>query len=97
VFAGIFVSWFDIMGLFNMESGWFWGHIVGRSLLSAVPGGWLTLPTSTTCRTRNNLGSLLDVGRSYAVFLKPEMWIGAVAGVAMLVGAIRLRRWRDDN
>jgi len=97
VFAGIFVSWFDIMGLFNMESGWFWGHIVGRSLLSAVPGGWLTLLDVDHVQNPEQLGSLLDVGRSYAVFLKPEMWIGAVAGVAMLVGAIRLRRWRDDN
>jgi len=97
VFAGIFVSWFDVMDLFNLESGWFWGHIVGRSLLSAVPGGWLTLLDVDHVQNPEQLGSLLDVGRSYAVFLKPDMWIGAVAGVAMLVGAIRLRRWRDDN
>ena len=27
----------------------------------------------------------------------PELWIGAVAGVVMILGAIRLRRWRDEG
>ena len=40
VFSGIFISWFDIMNLFDLESGWFWKNIVARGLLSAVPGTW---------------------------------------------------------
>src|SRR5205814_6703858 len=40
LFAGIFVSWFDFMQLFNLESSWFWKNIVARVLLSAAPGSW---------------------------------------------------------
>jgi ABC-2 type transport system permease protein len=33
----------------------------------------------------------------YSVFATPQLWIGVVAGIAMIVGAIRLRRWRDEG
>ena len=29
--------------------------------------------------------------------LQPEMWIGAAAGIAMLLLATRLRRWREEG
>ncbi|HEU4991758.1 MAG TPA: hypothetical protein VFT52_04620, partial [Luteimonas sp.] len=41
VFAGIFVTWFDLMHLFDLEAGWFWKNIVGRALGSLVPGSWM--------------------------------------------------------
>src|SRR3546814_16458312 len=41
VFAGIFVTWFDLMQLFDLEAGWFWKNVVSRSLLSVVPGTWI--------------------------------------------------------
>ena len=34
---------------------------------------------------------------AYSVLTTPQLWIGAAAGIAMLVAAVRLRRWRDDN
>ena len=37
------------------------------------------------------------IGKSWAVFASVELWIGALAGAAMIYAAIRLRRWRDDN
>src|SRR3546814_3300377 len=38
LFTGIFVSWFDLMEMFNLDSSWFWSNIVGRLLLGTVPG-----------------------------------------------------------
>ena len=95
VFAGIFVSWFDLMRLFDLPSGWFWSHIVGRSLLSTVPGSWLTIADGL--HEADSVTSALLLKTSYATLLTPQLWIGAAAGAVMIFAAIRLRRWRDEG
>jgi ABC-2 type transport system permease protein len=40
---------------------------------------------------------LMSVSTAYAAFGRPEIWIGAAAGIVMILGAIRLRRWRDEG
>jgi len=97
VFAAIFVGWFDIMNLFNLDTMWFLKHITGRSLLSVFPGFWLTASDSLQINGPDAVGDILSLSHTYSVLKSPQLWIGAVAGIAMLVGAIRLRRWRDDN
>ena len=44
-----------------------------------------------------DLANAIQIGKSWAVFGSAEIWIGALAGAAMIYAAIRLRRWRDDN
>ena len=97
VFAGIFVAWFDVMNLFNLDTAWFWQHIVARSLTSVFPFLWLTATHMNHFNGPEEIGSLLSLRNTYAVFATPQLWIGAFAGIAMIFGAIKLRRWRDDN
>mgnify|MGYP000258125802 CR=1 FL=1 len=105
VFAGIFISWFDIMNVFNLESGWFWKNIVARGLLSAVPGTWFDvahidnahITSSEAARQIESVHQLLSLQTTYSVLLTPQLWIGAAVGAAMIYAAMRLRRWRDDN
>lgn len=100
VFSGIVVSWFGLMNLFQLDSGWYWKHIVARGLLSAFPGSWNLHPAVRNGVDVNTPSDLLDVlhpAHSWALFGTTELWIGALAGLAMLLLAIRLRRWRDDN
>jgi len=99
LFAGIFVSWFDLMQVFDLQSSWFWRNIVGRALLSVAPGTWIdaTHLQGTHFEGPGQLTSLLSLQSTYSVLLTPQLWIGAVAGAVMIFGAIRLRRWRDDN
>ena len=105
VFSGIFISWFDIMNLFDLESGWFWKNIVARGLLSAVPGTWFDvahinnahITSSEAARQIESVHQLLSLKTTYSVLLTPQLWIGAVVGAAMIYGAIRLRRWRDEG
>ena len=40
-------------------------------------------------------GGLLSI--SYHSLAGPDAWIGVAMGVAMLYGAIRMRRWRDEG
>jgi ABC-2 type transport system permease protein len=100
LFAGIFVSWFDLMQLFDQQSGWFWKHIVARMLLSVVPGSDIFYRGEDFEMMGDGIEStqqLLSLQVTYGALLRPETWIGAVAGVAMIFGAIRLRRSRDSE
>jgi ABC-2 type transport system permease protein len=97
VFSGIFVSWFDLMNLFNLESGWFWQNIVGRALLSLVPGSWLGNADlgRMTPDSVDRASQLFSPATTWSMLLTPELWIGAVLGAAMIFAAIQLRRRRE--
>ena len=99
VFAGIFVTWFDLMQLFNMETVWFWKNIVARGLLSVAPGSWFDVATFAPLQGDGPAAvtSALTLRTMYSVLLTPQLWIGVVAGAAMIAGSIRLRRWRDEG
>jgi ABC-2 type transport system permease protein len=99
VFAGVVVSWFDIMQVFDLESSWFWKNIVARILLSIVPGSWFNVADFHTVNVDGPaaMTRLLDLQALYSVVLSPQLWIGVLAGAAMIAAAIRLRRWRDEG
>jgi ABC-2 type transport system permease protein len=100
LFASIFVSWFDLMALFDLDSSWFWKHVFGRLLFSTVPGSDLFYRGDLDAFSSDGIegvDQILSLRVAYGAFLRPEMWIGAAAGVAMILAAIRLRRWRDEG
>lgn len=98
VALGVMLGWFNLIGTNLGGNGWYWKNVVGRILFSVFPGSWLG--------TRHFIGAgssdgheldFLNLGHAYAVLATPSFWIGAVAGLALLAGAIWLRRWRDDT
>jgi ABC-2 type transport system permease protein len=99
VFAGIFVSWFDFMQLFNLESSWFWKNIVARLLLSTVPGSWMDVVSLGNAHVDGpaDAARLINLRTMWSTLLTAQLWLGALAGAAMIALAARLRRWRDDN
>ena len=99
LFAGIFVTWFDLMQVFDLESSWFWKNVVARILFSVVPGTWVDVShlEGSDFEGPGQLASLLGLKASWAAVLTPQLWIGVLAGAAMIFGAIRLRRWRDEG
>lgn len=97
VFSGIFVAMFDLMQLFDLRTGWFWQHIVGRLLLGVLPGNWLVLGGHSGNVSVDSVAEALSPATAWATLAAPGAWIGAAAGIAMILAAIRLRRWRDDN
>jgi len=97
IFAGIFVAWFDVMNAFNVDTGWFWTHIVARSITSVFPLSWMPATKGITVNGPEDFSVLTSVQQMYSAFGSLDMWIGAAIGIVMIVAAIRLRRWRDDN
>lgn len=97
VATGLLISWFGIMGLFNLPTTWFWRNIVQRSLLSVFPGtGSLFGGMPHDVSNIDGL-NVLNLSSTYQLLASPDLWIGVVAGAALLTGAIWFRRWRDDN
>ncbi len=100
LFAAIFVSWFDLMALFDLDSTWFWKHVFGRALFSTVPGSDIFFRDDAFAMANDGIEDfrqMLSLRVAYSAFLRPDIWIGAVAGMAMILAAIRLRRWRDEG
>ena len=101
VVTGVLVSWFGLMGRFNLPATWFWTHVVQRLLLSVFPGsstvfGMNSLTTSTNSVGGNQMG-FMDLNHTYQLLTAPNIWIGVIFGVGLLAGAIWFRRWRDDS
>ena len=97
--AGVIVSWFGLMGLFNLGSGWFWKNVVSRMLLSLIPGGWIR-DAAQIENEPSDPSIILDhigLAHNYATLASPDLWIGALAGIMLISAAIWLRRWRDDS
>ena len=104
VFSGVLVSWFDVMQLFGLKAAWFWQHVVGRLLLGTVNGIDLIYRNANNPAIANfnpdspkDIVELFSLSNAYGALAMPELWIGVLAGAAMIFGAIRLRRWRDDG
>lgn len=98
VALGVIIGWFNLMGSAGFNSKWYWREIVWRVLFSVVPGGWLHDTAAKQLGDNPDaIGHFFTLSNSYAVLATPEIWIGAVAGIAMLAGAVWFRRWRDDS
>lgn len=97
VATGLMVWWFDIMGLFNQTSAWFWTHVVIRGLFSIAPGGSLTADLHGLRVGKGNELGLLDLAQTYQALGTANLWIGVLVGAALIAAATWFRRWRDDS
>jgi ABC-2 type transport system permease protein len=96
VATGLLVTWFGIMGLFNLPAGWFWENVVARGLLSAFPGASLIGSHELVHGGHDDL-SFMNLGNTYQLLGSANLWIGVAFGAGLIATAIWLRRWRDDN
>lgn len=96
VATGLVVTWFGVMGWFNLSSSWFWTHVVARGLASVWPGSSVMVNLDNL---RHSIRSdhALDLAYAYQLLAEPALWIGVLIGVVMLAGAVWLRRWRCDS
>lgn len=92
------LSFMDVFPHVEIPHDLLWYTVVYRGLLSVVPGSWIpTVQLDTPdFNGPEDLPKVLDLSNSWQVLAQPDVWIGAVIGIAMIYGAIRLRRWRDE-
>jgi ABC-2 type transport system permease protein len=107
IMAGVLNSWFGLLKTMTLTSTWFWQNIVGRLLLSIIPGSWMDADTlrNTFERAgedvRIEMGPRLDGGFTLDAIghalASPSMLIGIVAGAAMIAAAVYFRRVRTES
>ncbi|MFC4728535.1 hypothetical protein [Coralloluteibacterium thermophilus] len=99
VFSGVLVGWLSLMGVIE-SSGWFWKHVVARLTLGTFPGLDLfyrgDLDALAAEGSTSVLG-LLSLETTFGALSMPDTWIGAAAGIAMIAGAVWMRRRRDEG
>mgnify|MGYP006179060661 CR=1 FL=1 len=57
----------------------------------------IKLDQAAPIATPDELANAIDLTRSWHAFATADLWIGAAIGVALIVGAIHLRRWRESE
>ncbi|MES2016941.1 MAG: hypothetical protein V4484_10630 [Pseudomonadota bacterium] len=95
----VIVKWTNFMLHFGIKIDWLIENVIARTLFGLVPGTWLAVNKVDT-QTMVNEQHTAIIGevfkQSWMSLSSPNAWIGAIAGVAMIVVAIRLRRWKDE-
>jgi ABC-2 type transport system permease protein len=97
VMIGVLITWVDMFQGFRVPDTWYWTHGVGRILGSLVPGSWVWTRDIESAIQFNDQGpvELLRWDVIGHTLVSLELWIGAVAGIAMIAGAVYYRRWRE--
>jgi len=101
VATGLLVSWFGLMGLFDLPTTWFWRNIVQRGLFSVFPGTGSLIGTHGATIAHHVAGhselGFMDLANTYQLLASSNLWLGVVAGASLIAGAVWFRRWRDDS
>jgi ABC-2 type transport system permease protein len=96
----IIIKWVNFLLGGGIDISWFTQNIVARALLGLFPGNWLGLEKVDPQLLVGDhqagiIGSVFT--QSWMTLAGPNVWIGAIAGAAMIFAAIRLRRWKDEG
>jgi len=82
----------------TINADWIINNVLETLLLGLVPGAWfMDGGTALPLRAQHGVDMLSVLGASWGSLARPELWVGVAAGAAMIFGAIRLRRWRDEG
>jgi ABC-2 type transport system permease protein len=98
--AIIVVKWVNYMLGGGININWFIQNVVARALLGLFPGSWfvgdkLNQQAFTHGDHAGNFGTVFT--HSWMTLTGPSVWLGAIAGAAMIFAAMRLRRWKDEG
>lgn len=103
--SGALLAWANAGFKLGLNIEWYFQQVVLRLLGSVLPGNWMLFDHSARhAMAQADRGDLPPAAQmasfyneAYASLASPTLWIGVAAGVAMIVAAIHLRRWREEN
>lgn len=86
----------------DFPHGTIWYVVVLRGLASVIPGTWYANSAVDAERIvavhgPNDIPTQFDLISGWSAIGTLDLWLGVAAGIAMIVLAIRLRRWRDEG
>lgn len=95
VIGGVILSWINMLfgSPYDLEGYW---QVAGRALLSPMPGSWLPYLENLVAQHDKPEVSIMILD-SYRLLGTANLWIGVVAGLLFLFGAVKMRRYRDEG
>jgi ABC-2 type transport system permease protein len=101
VIAIVIVKWAETLFGVDLNADWFIQNVVARGLLGLAPGSWFGFENIEPALVVEGSRRAVDLSRvlaqSWGTLASPGVWIGAIAGAAMIFAAMRLRRWKDEG
>lgn len=103
IMAGALISWLDMLPGIEIPHENVWYILLVRGLLSIIPLTWYGNETvnaslqSIEVNSPADLVQAVDLTHGWNAFATVDLWAGVIIGVAFIVAAIRLRRWRDEG
>lgn len=94
------ISFANLVLRMGFDVGKLWYVVAYRGLLSVFPATWLHVLHSTDVpqiHGPEDIAGLVNAAQNWSLAASADLWLGVVAGVAMILAAIRLRRWRDEG
>ena len=99
--AGALIAWTNKIFALGISPGWFMENIVARLLLGVAPGSWFGFsrvdPHHLVREGAEHVRAVDLFSASWGTLTHPALWLGVVAGLAMIAGAVWMRRWRDEG
>ena len=96
--------WFGKLGAPHIPNDLHLAGVLGRLLFSIMPGSWLNASGTGVLASRishslnpDNVVSSFDPSNVYGVLAGANLWLGVLAGVALLAGAIYYRQRRIET
>jgi ABC-2 type transport system permease protein len=99
VAVGVAINTFELLEAIRVPDTWYWQHVVARILTSLVPASWFGKAFIERMEASDNGGDapevLLDWSMIGSALGSMELWIGVLAGAAMIAAAVHFRRTRE--
>lgn len=99
ILAGVLNGWIGLMGVPSLPAWLLWGDGIQRMLLGTfgLNGAKPTLAMTSDALRSGHIPGWEAVGNGLdAIYASPALWIGALIGIAMIAGAVWLRRRNSE-
>jgi ABC-2 type transport system permease protein len=97
VLGGVILTWVNALAGSPFVLQGYWKVIVARGLGSVFPGSWLGQVSESNANINPDNAVSMLIANTYSLLGTANLWIGVAIGLAFLVGAVKMRRYRDEG
>ena len=95
VISALLLMWAEKVLQLPLNAPWYLVNIAYRSLLGVIPGAWMLFENISTHGDKTELVSSI-FSSAWGTLAGIRVWLGTVAGVAMIAASVWVRRRREE-
>lgn len=95
--SGALLSWADMLTNLRIPESWMWFHVIPRGLASVLPFSWGQGGSGLGYHfsKEHTPTDVITLNSIFEVLGSANLWLGVLAGAALIAAAIYLRRYRE--